>query len=61
MVILIQLLILALVIWMVFWILGQLPIPEPAMTIAKVILGVLFLIVLLNMVFGFYPMPKMVL
>lgn len=45
---LVWLLILALVIWCVFLVLGMLPLPEPAKQIITVILAIIFLIALLG-------------
>lgn len=51
--VLIWLLVFALIVWIAFWILDQLPLPGPAGLIARVILGVIFLIILLT---KFLPM-----
>ena len=45
---LIWLLILILIIGVVFWILSMLPIPQPWLNVARAIIGVIFLIVLLE-------------
>lgn len=45
---LIWLLILSLVIWVVFMVLGMIPLPAPARNIVTVILAIIFLLVLLG-------------
>ena len=45
---LVWLLILALVIYVVFLVLGMIPIPEPAKKIVTIILGIIFLLILLQ-------------
>ncbi len=52
--ILISLLIFALIAWLVIWIVGLLPIPEPAKTIVLAIVGVILLIHLLGLI-GLVP------
>ena len=56
---LIYILILGLIFGLVYWIIGQVPLPEPFGMIARVIVGVIFIIVLLSMVFGGIHMPTL--
>lgn len=53
---LVNLLVLALVIWVVFYIVGMLPLPEPAKMIVQILFSLVALIVLLN-VLGIYTVP----
>jgi hypothetical protein len=46
---LIGLLIFAIVVWLVYFILGYIPLPEPIKTIALVVIGIILLLVLLRM------------
>lgn len=48
--ILLGLAIFAIIVWLIFFILGQLPLPDPPKTIIAVIIALIVLIVLLNQV-----------
>lgn len=50
--ILVSLLALGGIAWLAFWILGQLGLPEPIGTVARVVIGVVLLLVLLGYVLG---------
>lgn len=50
---LITLIIAAIIFWLVYWILSLLPIPQPFKTIILVILGIIALIYLFGILFGF--------
>ena len=54
---LLTLLILCLVFGIVYWIVGLLPIPAPFNNIVLAIVGIIFLIYLLSMLFGAAPAP----
>jgi uncharacterized membrane-anchored protein len=53
--ILIYLIVIGLVFYLLYWLLGQIPLPEPVKTVALVILALVLVILLLNIVFGFAP------
>jgi heme A synthase len=54
---LITLLVLALVFSVVWWILGQMPIPQPFRWVVNAVLGIICLIVLLGMLTGGINVP----
>ncbi len=49
---LVWILIVALIFGLIFWVLGMIPLPAPFDVIARVVVGVIFIIILLSMVFG---------
>jgi len=53
----ITVLVLALVFGLVWWILGQIPIPEPFRMVVNVIIGIIAVLVLLGLVFGGVNLP----
>lgn len=53
---LVSVLILILVCGAVFWVVGMMPLPSPFNNAAKIIIGVIFILVLLGMLFGHVPM-----
>lgn len=55
--VLIALLIFGLIVYLVFWIIGMLQIPEPAKQIITVVVAVIFLIQLISMLGGFPLIP----
>lgn len=57
---LISLVVLGLIIWLIFFILGKLPIPEPARTVLWVAAGVILLVYLLSFLMGFVTWPMVV-
>jgi cytochrome c biogenesis factor len=56
---LITILIIALVFALVWWILGQMPIPEPFRMVVNAILGLIAIILLLSIVFGGVSVPTL--
>ncbi len=56
---LLSVLILALVAFVAFWIIQQLPFPPPIKNIAMAIVGLIILLVLIGMLFGGVPYPYM--
>ena len=54
---LITLLILALIVWVAFWIIDMLPIPATPKIILKCIVGLVCLLYLLGLLFGAAPYP----
>ncbi|MEY2873710.1 MAG: hypothetical protein RLZZ373_1081 [Pseudomonadota bacterium] len=56
-VILFLLLILVVVGWIAFWVVGQMGVPEPINMVLRVIIGVILLLVLLGMVSGYINVP----
>jgi cytochrome c biogenesis factor len=54
---LIYLIVIGLVFYLLYWLIGQLPIPEPFKTVVLVVVGLIAVILLLNIVFGFAPGP----
>jgi heme A synthase len=57
---LITVIVLGLVFWLVYWLVGQLPLPDPFKTVAMVILGLIGVLLLLGLLFGWTPMPHFV-
>jgi heme A synthase len=55
---LVTVIILGLVFWMLYWLLGMLPLPEPFKTVAIVILCLVGVLILLGMLFGYTPLPR---
>lgn len=53
----VTLVLLGLVWYLLFWIVGQMPLPEPFKTVATVILGLVAVLVLLSLIFGIAPLP----
>ena len=49
----------ALIAGVVWWIIGQLPLPAPFMQIAQVVFAVIILLVLLGMLFGTVSVPTL--
>jgi hypothetical protein len=54
---LIWLLVFALIIWAAYYILGMLPIPEPPKAIIMIVLAIIFLLILLQALFGGLGLP----
>lgn len=54
---LITLLVLALIVWLAFYIVDLIPLPDPPKMILKVIVGVIVLLYLLGLLVGYAPMP----
>lgn len=54
---LVTLLILGLIIWLVFWIVDMIPLPDPPKLIIKVVIGLICVLYLLGLIFGFAPYP----
>jgi hypothetical protein len=54
---LIWLLIFALIVWVAYYILGMLPIPEPPKMIITIVLAIIFLIILLQALIGGGALP----
>lgn len=54
---LITIIILALVFYLVYWIVGQIPLPPPFKTVVTVIIGLLAVIILLGLLFGGISIP----
>lgn len=56
---LVTILILALIFSLVWWVLGQMPIPAPFRMVVNAILGLIAIIVLLSMLFGGINVPTL--
>jgi len=54
---LITLLILGLIVWFAFWVLDQMPLPDPPKMIIKVVVSLIVLIYLLGLLVGYAPYP----
>jgi len=57
--ILITVIVLGLVFYLLYWMLGQIPLPEPFKVVALVLLGLFAVIVLLSLLFGWAPFPHL--
>jgi heme A synthase len=55
---LVTIVILALVFYLIYWIIGQIPLPDPFKTIILVIVGLIAVILLLGMLFGSINVPR---
>ena len=56
---LVTVLILALIFSLVWWVLGQMPMPEPFRMVVNVILGIICVLVLLGLLFGGISVPTL--
>lgn len=56
---LVTVIVLGLVFYLLYWLLGQIPLPEPFKVVALVILGLFAVIMLLGLLFGWTPVPKL--
>jgi len=56
---LIAVIILGLVFYLLYWLIGQLPLPAPFRTVAIVILGLIAVLVLLGILFGGINLPRL--
>jgi hypothetical protein len=54
---LVTLLVIALVIWLLFWVIGQMGLPAPMNLVARVIVGVIAILVLLDCLGAFGGQP----
>jgi len=45
--------------YLLYWLLSQMPLKEPFGTVARVLLGLLAVVVLLGLLFGGIPIPKL--
>jgi len=50
--------VLGLVAYLLYWLLGQVPLPEPFKVVATVLLGLFIVVMLLGLLFGWTPMPR---
>ena len=56
---LIAIIVLGLIFYLLYWLIGQLPLPAPFRTVAIVILSLIAVVVLLSMLFGGIPIPRL--
>ncbi len=56
---LVTVLLVGLILWLATWIIGQIPMPAPFKTVALVIVGVIGLLILLSMLLGGLPLPRL--
>jgi Zn-dependent protease with chaperone function len=56
---LIYIIVLGLVFYILWWLLGKVGLPEPFNKIATMILALICVLVLLNLLFGILPMPAL--
>jgi hypothetical protein len=56
---LVAVVILGLVFWICWWLLGQIPLPEPFKTVATVLIGLIGVLILLSLLFGWAPFPHL--
>jgi len=54
---LVTVIILGLVFYLLYWLLGQVPLPAPFKTVATVLLGLVAVLVLLSLLFGGISIP----
>ena len=55
---LVMIIILGLVFYLLYWLIGQIPLPAPFAVIAKAVLALAIVILLLGMLFGSVPVPR---
>lgn len=55
---LVTILVIALVFSLVWWVLGQMPIPEPFRMVVNAVLGLIAIILLLSLLFGGVSLPN---
>ena len=56
---LITVIVLGLVFYLLYWVVGQIPLPAPFHTVAVVLLGLLAVVVLLGLLFGGIGVPML--
>lgn len=56
---LVTIVVLGLVFYLIYWIVGQIPMPEPFKTVALVIIGLIAVILLLGLLFGGVSLPRL--
>jgi len=56
--IIISLLILGLAFWLIVWLIDWIGVPEPFNKLIKAIVGIIFVLWLLGLLFGFAPVPN---
>jgi hypothetical protein len=56
---LVTVIILGLVFYVIYWLLGKIPLPEPFSVVAQVILGLIVVLVLLGLLFGHISIPTL--
>lgn len=54
---LVTIIILALVFYVIYWVIGQIPLPDPFGVVVRVILGLIAVLVLLGVLFGGISIP----
>jgi len=55
---LVTIIVIALIFGLVWWVLGQMPLPEPFRMVINVVLGLICILVLLGLVFGGINLPS---
>jgi hypothetical protein len=55
---LVTIVVLALVFYLIYWIIGQIPMPEPFKTVVLVVVGLIAVILLLSILFGGVSIPR---
>jgi len=56
---LVTIIVLGLVFYLLYWLIGQIPLPDPFKTVAMVLLALAVVVVLLSVLFGGLSVPKL--
>jgi heme A synthase len=55
---LITVIVLGVVFYLLYWLVGQIPLPAPFKVVATVLLGLFAVLILLGLLFGWTPIPR---
>jgi heme A synthase len=55
---LVAVIILGVVFYLLYWLVGQIPLPPPFKVVATVLLGLFAVLILLGLLFGWTPIPR---
>jgi hypothetical protein len=56
---LVTVIVLGLVCYLLYWLIGQIPLPAPFAVVAKVLLALFVVLLLLSLLFGWAPIPRL--
>lgn len=57
---LVTVIVLGLVFYLLYWLVGQIPMAPPFKTVATVLIGLFAVIILLSLLFGWTPLPRFI-